>query len=147
MTQPWRHLPAPARAIAVAASEAVEAARVRDAAAYEPAMARLAVLDPEQVGLVLGVVVRSVLEDLHPDGLAADDVRAVLEHCVRGCASWQPADPDTLLGLVAGALGVHASDGDGEAHRPAPADIARHAPLLIADLLGGAGRPLAGYLK
>jgi hypothetical protein len=29
---------------------------------------QLAALSPEQVGLVLGVVVRSLREDLHPDG-------------------------------------------------------------------------------
>ncbi|WP_262282649.1 hypothetical protein [Micromonospora sp. MA102] len=142
MTTTWRHLPAPAREIAQAATEAVGAAQARDAAAYEPAVERLAA---DRAGLVLGGAVRLLLEESHPDGLDGDDVRQVLERCVRSTAEWRPdVDPHVLLVLLASALGVY-DPGDDDAP-PEPAAIARHAPLLIADLLAATGRPLADYL-
>ncbi|MEV0559975.1 hypothetical protein [Dactylosporangium sp. NPDC050588] len=129
----WRHLPPPARAIATAASAAVEAAQARDKEAFDAAVEQLAGLDPEQSGLVLGVVVRALLEDLHPDGLDGDDVRAALEQAVRSAAEWQEVDPQVMVVLLVGALGVQ-DDNDGEG-RPSPQALARHAPLLLADLL------------
>ncbi|MFI7431734.1 hypothetical protein ACIBPB_32650 [Micromonospora sp. NPDC049836] len=144
MTTTWRHLPAPAREIAAAATEAVAAARERDVEAYESAVLRLTAAD--RAGLVLGGVVRLLLEETHPDGLTGDDVRQVLERCVRGAATWRTdVDPHVLLVLLAGALGVY-DPGDDDAP-PDPAAVARHAPLLVADLLAAAGRPLAGYLE
>ncbi|MCW2878670.1 MAG: hypothetical protein JWQ95_2770 [Sphaerisporangium sp.] len=139
MTLSWRHLPKPARAIAEAASDAVAAARSRDLEASRSAAVRLAALDSEQVGLVLGAVVRSLLEGMHPDGPAADDVHALVARCARSAAGWSPdLDPDVLVMLVAGALGVYQPDGvafplDG-------LQVARHAPLLVADLLAVSGR-------
>lgn len=139
----WRHLPAPAREIAEAATEAVAAAAARDAEAYAPTVARLAAAD--RAGLVLGGVVRLLLEESHPDGLDGDDVRQVLERCVRSTVGWWPdVDPHVLLVLLAGALGVY-DPGDDDAS-PDPAAIARHAPVLVVDLLAATGRPLAGYL-
>ncbi|GGS03552.1 hypothetical protein GCM10010169_55350 [Micromonospora fulviviridis] len=144
MTSTWRHLPAPAREIAQAATEAVGAAQARDAGAYQPAVERLAAAD--RAGLVLGGVVRLLLEEGHPDGLDGDDVRQVLERCVRSTAAWLPdVDPHVLLVLLASALGVY-DPGDDDAP-PDPATIARHAPLLVADLLAATGRPLADYLS
>jgi hypothetical protein len=145
MSVRWRELPRPARAIAVSADAAVSAVMSRDPAAFESAAGQLAALGPEQVGLVLGAVVRSLLEDIHPDGLAGDDVQAVLERCARAAAQWLPrVDPGVLVVLLTGALGVH------EAHeepRPLDAlDVARHAPLLVADLLTTSGSSLTGYL-
>jgi hypothetical protein len=146
MSSPWRQLPEPARTIATTTTEAVSAARSPDPDAFEQAVARLAALNPEQVGLVLGAVVRSLLEDLHPDGLTGDDVRAVLEHCVRSAAAWYPGvEPAVLVVLLTGALGVHQAEEEPRAL--AAPDIAAHAPLLIADLLAAAGRPLDGYLR
>ncbi|WP_167604456.1 hypothetical protein [Micromonospora auratinigra] len=143
MTTTWRHLPASAREIAEAATESVAAASDRDAAAYGPAVQRLAAAD--RAGLVLGGVVRLLLEETHPDGLDGDDVRQVLERCVRA-ADWCPdVDPHVLLVLLAGALGVY-DPGDDDSP-PDPAAVARHAPLLVADLLAAAGRPLSGYLS
>jgi hypothetical protein len=140
----FRELPGPARVIAETTSGAVTAAWARDLPAFEEAADRLALLDPEQVGIVLGAVVRTLLEDLHPDGLTGDDVQAVLERCARSALEWCPrVDPDVLLVLLAGALGVH-PDQD-EAHPPAGAAVAWHAPLLVADL-AGTDRQLAGYL-
>ncbi len=143
VTTTWRHLPAPAREIAETATDAVSAAQARDAEAYAPAVARLAAAD--RSGLVLGGVVRLLLEEGHPDGLDGDDVRQVLEQCVRSAATWWPdVDPHVLLVLLAGALGVY-DPGDDE-NPPDPAAIARHAPLLVADLLAVTGRPFAEYL-
>lgn len=138
MTQNWRHLPAPARPIAAAALAAVAAARDHDNDALAGAAGDLAGLDPAQVGLILGTTVRVLLEDTHPDGLDGDDVRGVLEHCVRSAAPWQPdVDPHVVLVLLAGALGVYEDDGE---PAPKPETMARHAALLIVDLLGGVGR-------
>ncbi|TDB79481.1 hypothetical protein [Micromonospora sp. KC721] len=143
MNLTWRHLPAPAREIAAATVDAVEAVRERDVEAHERATARLAGV--EHAGLVLGSVVRLLLEETHPDGLGSDDVRRVLERCVRAATSWQPGvDPHVVLVLLAGALGVY--DPDGDDSPPDPAALARHAPLLVADLLAVTGRPVEGYL-
>jgi hypothetical protein len=134
MVQNWRHLPAPARPIAAAATAAVAAAQARDADALDDAVAGLASLDPAQSGLILGTTVRLLLEAAHPDGLTGDEVRDVLERCVRGAAPWQPeVDPHVVLLLLAGALGVLQEDG---APAEKPDVLARHAALLMADLLG-----------
>ncbi|MET7876931.1 hypothetical protein [Micromonospora profundi] len=139
----WRHLPASAREIANAAGEAVAAVQQRDAATYEVAVERLTGAD--RSGLVLGVVVRLLLEQTHPDGLDGDDVRQVLERCVRSAAEWRAdVDPHVVLVLLAGALGVY-DPGDDD-NPPGPAAVARHAPLLIADLLSASGQPIDGYL-
>ncbi|MEV5694159.1 hypothetical protein [Micromonospora globbae] len=143
MTTTWRHLPAPAREIAVSATEAAAAVRRRDGQAYDEAVARLAAAD--QSGLVLGAVVRLLLEETHPDGLDGDDVRRVLERVARDGLQWlTDVDPHVLLVLLAGALGVY--DPAGDESPPDPPAVARHAPLLVADLLTATGRPLDGYL-
>jgi hypothetical protein len=145
MSRPWRHLPVPARAIAITVTDAVSAAGAHDQEAFADASVELAALDAQRVGLVVGAVVRSLLEDLHPDGLTGDDVHAVLERCARSALDWTEVDPGVLLVLLTGALGIHDPD---EEHRPPGAlEVARHAPLLVADLLDVAGRPLTGYLE
>ncbi|MDG4806690.1 hypothetical protein O7634_07960 [Micromonospora sp. WMMD1120] len=144
MSVTWRHLPAPAREIADAASDAVEAAKTQDPEGYEAAAGRLATA--ERSGLVLGAVVRLLLEESHPDGLDSHDVRQVLQRCVRAAAAWRPdVDPHVVLVLLAGALGVYDSGEDDSP--PDPAALARHAPLLVADLLTVTGRPVDGYLS
>jgi len=143
MSTTWRHLPAPAQAIANAASDAVAAAQERDRDGLEAAVGPLAAA--EGSALVLGAVVRLLLEEAHPDGLGGDEVRRVIEGCARAAAVWEPAvDPHVLLILLAGALGVH--DQDEGAPRPAPDSLARHAALLVAHLLTSTSRPFAGYL-
>jgi hypothetical protein len=140
--QMWRHLPGPARPIAAATDAAVAAVRDRDDQAFEAAVEDLAALDVGQVGLILGTTVRLLLEDTHPDGLTADDVRAVLERCVRSAATWRSdADPQVVLMLLAGALGVLEEDAGPP---PKPAALATNAALLVADLLGR--RPARDYL-
>jgi hypothetical protein len=141
VTDDWRHLPAPARPIAAAADAAVAAARARDAETTADAVGALAALDPGTTGLILGTAVRVLLETTHPDGLDGDDVRKVLEHCVRASAGWQPdVDPHVLLVLLAGSLGVL----DEEVPPPKPDELALHATLLFADLLGE--RPMRDLL-
>jgi hypothetical protein len=143
---PGRRLPEPARAIAVAVTDAVAAAAAHDEEGYEEAAARLAGLNPEQVGVVLGAVVRSLLEALHPDGLTGDDLRGVLERCARSAAGWLPGvDATVFVVLLTGALGVHGAEGEQPA--PGPREVARHAPVLVADLVAASGRPLADCLR
>ncbi|MFF0313088.1 hypothetical protein ACFYPH_00350 [Micromonospora sp. NPDC005252] len=143
MTGTWRHLPATARAIAVTATAAVAAAQARDNQAYDEAVADLAADD--RSGLVLGTVVRLLLEEGHPEGLAGDDIRQVLTRCVQNAMRWRrDVDPHVVLVLLAGALGVYDPEGD-ESRPDAPA-LAQHAPLLVADLLAVTGVPLDDYL-
>ena len=142
MTTSWRHLPVAARPIAAATEAAVTAARARDSEAMAKAVGDLGTSDPAQVGLILGTGVRLLLEDQHADGLTGDDVRTVLQSCVRTAAEWQrDVDPHVVLILLAGALGVHDDDG---APPPDPEVLARHAVLLIADQLGD--RSIRDYL-
>jgi hypothetical protein len=139
----WRHLPATARAIAVAASDAVVAAQEHDRDMFEVGVGTLATT--ERSGLVLGAVVRLLLEELHPDGLDSHDIRRIVDDCRRSAEAWQAnVDPYTLLVLLAGALGIH--DQDDQAPHLTPASLARHSILLVADLLTAAPRPLASYL-
>jgi hypothetical protein len=146
MSLSGRRWPAPVRAIAEAAEDAVTAVIARDLESFESAAVRLAALNPEQVGLVLGAVVRMLLEELHPDGLAGEDIQVVLARCARAAVGWVPdVDLDVLVVLLTGALGIHQPD---EEARPIGGlELARHTPLLVADLLGVVGRPLAGYLE
>jgi hypothetical protein len=137
----FRELPAPARAVAEAAKVAVDAANHRDTDTFEPAAATLAVV--EGSGLVLGSVVRLLLEERNPDGLGADEVKAALVDCVTWAESWAgDVDPHAVLVLLASALGVH--DPDGEVPDPSPQDLSRHGALLTASLLGP--RPIDRYL-
>ncbi|MEU7927383.1 hypothetical protein [Micromonospora sp. NPDC049801] len=143
MTGTWRHLPASARAIAVTATAAVAAAQARDDQAYDETVDDLAA--DERSGLVLGTVVRLLLEESHPDGLDGDDIRQVLARCVQDAARWRSdVDPHVVLVLLAGALGVY--DPEGDDSPPGASALARHAPLLVADLLAVTGAPLADYL-
>ncbi|MGA8113463.1 MAG: hypothetical protein WCA46_07380 [Actinocatenispora sp.] len=141
----WRDLPEPARGIAEATGDAVRAARAADDDAYREATARLAAAEPEQVGIVTGAAVRLLLEDTHPDGLTADDLRAVLTRCVTSAVWFTALDPTVPGILVAGALGVHESDGE-RLPLTGPA-VAAHAPLLLASLATGAEHPLEVYLR
>ncbi|MEV8505718.1 hypothetical protein AB0368_12940 [Actinoplanes sp. NPDC051475] len=134
MTDQWRDLPAPARPIAAATAAAVRAAHERDGAALTEAVAELGAQDQVQAGLILGTAVRLLLESAHPDGLDAGDVRAVLEQTVRSAAPWCPeVDPQVVLYLLAGALGVWEDDGS---PAPKPDALGLHAALLLAHLRG-----------
>jgi hypothetical protein len=129
---PLNAFPPAGRAIAQATTAAVEAARASDAPAFEEATTELAACEPEQVRLVLGVVVRELLEHLHPDGLSGDDLQELIRSCVRRVFAWYPAiDVDALVVVITGALGMQ----EDEEKRHPPLVVARHAPLFIAELL------------
>ena len=135
-----RDLPTTARAIAGAAASAVDAAVRRDADSFETAAATLAAT--EGSGLVLGSVVRLLLEEDNSDGLGADEVRAALVHCVTQASTWAAdVDPHAVLVLLASALGVHDPS---DVPDPSPRELARHGALLTASLLGP--RPIDRYL-
>src|SRR4051794_23168183 len=137
---PTPQLPAAARAISAATTDAVTAARAQEIEAFTEATDRLAAAEPEQVRVVLGVVVRALLEDLHPDGLSGDDLLELIKSCVRTSFGWYPAvDVQALIVVVTGALGVHEPDTE---PRPVTAlEVARHAPLFIAELLDTPNSP------
>ncbi|AGL20628.1 hypothetical protein [Actinoplanes sp. N902-109] len=142
MTNEWRQLPAPARPIAAATAAAVRAAKEQDPQALTEAVAELGAQDQAQTGLILGTAVRLLLETRHPDGLDADDVRAVLAGTARSAAAWCPGvDPQVLLYLLANALGVWEDDGE-----PVPKSeaLGRHAALLIDHLV--AAEPITDVL-
>jgi hypothetical protein len=152
-----------------ALAESVDAALARDADRFAEAAGRLAVQDPQRLVLVQAGVIRSLLEQLHPDGLSSADAQDVLRRCLTSAASWYPqADPDVLVLVLTGALGLaegtgpapaaasaNGLDGDPDPDADAdpapvpaagPAALSQGAALLIADLLAAAGAPLAGYL-
>jgi len=128
-----------------AITEAAEAASSQDAGRFALAADRLAVQDPHRLGLVQGWVLRSLLEELHPDGLSSADAQDVLRRCLMSAAQWHAeADPGVLVQVLTGALGL--SDPDAETAPAGPAAISAGATLLIADLLSVAGGSLTGYL-
>lgn len=162
-------IPGAARDIVRAITRAVDAARDGDdATAYEAAIARLAT--QPSAGRVLGDVLRLLLEDTHPDGLSADDITLVIGRCHRAAVVWlapERVDATVLLAALAGALGVHEAGVTYEAldlprpqadehhdlddsvpiRPPRWPDYARHAPLLVADLLPFAPATLDAYLE
>jgi hypothetical protein len=140
-----RDLPPAARTVARRVAAAVGAAAAADDAALQSAAADLETLDAAHVSVLLGGVIRTVLEEQHPDGVDGDDLRAVLDGCTQWALRWLPGvDPEVLLVIVAGALGVHPEEADG-IDRPGPAALALHAPLLVAYLLGP--RPVDRYVS
>ena len=142
----WRQAPPPVRAIAVAVLDAVAAARAEHREVFDDAVAQLAAQDPTRVQVLLGDVVRMLLEATHLDGLSGDDVATVLDGCVRSAAPWFPeVDPGVLVVLLVGALGVHGGEED-EPREITALEVAQHAPLLVADLLAFKAEPLDGYL-
>ncbi len=133
--------------LAKAISASVDAAAREDADDMRAAAADLAALDGEQTGVLMGSVMRMLLEEQHPDGLDGDDIRDVLDGCARWAAAWLPeTDPHALLIILAGALGIHPDDHD-EVERPTGQALALHAPLLIARLLSAGHRRLDVYLS
>jgi hypothetical protein len=172
-TTSWRELPGPARAIGSAVTRAVDAAGDGDRDAYEESASELVTHPGEATGIVLAAIVRSMLEEQHPDGLDGDDIQLILGRCYRGAAAWLPPeriDVDTLIAVLASALGIQEAgitydeigppppglSGDewldpvAEDEKPRKAPTASayawHAPLIIADMLAASGRSLPRYL-
>jgi len=161
-------IPGPARDFVRAVTQAVDAAVRGDTATYDSATVQLATHPAG--GRVLGDVLRSMLEDTHPDGLTSDDITLVVGRCYRAAGAWLPlerVDVTVLLAVLASALGIHEPgvtyealdlERSGADERPDPddavpvrpptwPDYARHAPLLVADLLPYAPATLDGYLE
>ena len=161
-------IPGPARDFVRTVTQAVDTATSGDdVATYDSATAQLATQPIG--GRVLGDVLRSLLEDTHPEGLNSDDITLVIGRCYRAAAAWLPperVDVTMLLAVLASALGIHepaityealdlpCSDAD-ECRDPDDAvpvkppiwpDYAWHAPLLLADLLPFAPATLGSYL-
>jgi hypothetical protein len=130
-------LPASARPVAVAITDAVTAAG--DAVVFEAATARLVSLDREQVRLLLGTVVRLLLEESHPGGVDGDALRDVLSRVVSASAEWFDAEPSVVAYVLLGAVGATDPDTD----RPPPATtLLAHAAAVTAELLRTSPRPL-----
>ncbi len=122
--------PPTVRAIAAATDDAVNAARAKSKGSFADAVERLAGEDQGKVGLIHAEIVRSLLEELHPDGLSGEDVQNVLARTVRSASEWNPElDVPGFVEVLTGALGV----ADTEEKRPRPRP--EHAVLILADLL------------
>ncbi|MFE3290861.1 hypothetical protein [Rhodococcus sp. NPDC059234] len=138
--------PRAARDIASATDEAVTAARVPDRDAFEESCEKLRPLDLERVRAVHSAMVREVLEDLHPDGLTGESVQEALERCARGATTWLPdLQVPLLVTVLTGALGL--TDPDEESGPQDRFAVARHALVVLADLLSTAQAPASGYLR
>lgn len=119
--------------MATAVDAAVSAAQAGDAAAFTEAMADLSRADREQLAVLLGTVMRDLLERSHPDGLDAGDVEQALRSCSTSAASWyELLDSEVLILALAGALGITDLD---ESPQPGAAAVVAHGLLLIADQL------------
>jgi hypothetical protein len=125
-------LPAVARELRTVLRDLVRAAAARDAAALAGAGGRVERLDPEHVRLVLGHVVRALVERTHPDGVDADDLSDLLRAVVRGAGPH--VDVTALVVVLSGAFGVHPED---DAPASPPAEVASSAAVLVAHLLDG----------
>jgi hypothetical protein len=123
----------------------VTAARAGDPVAFGEAMTGLAALDREQLAVLLGTVMRELLERSHPDGLDSDDAQHILSSTARRAVAWyEPLDGAALLEALIGALGVTDLDG---APQPEPDAVLAHGVLLIADQLHVLGQQLPPVLK
>ncbi|NLU84639.1 hypothetical protein [Rhodococcus sp. HNM0569] len=130
------HWPRIAVDTAEATVAAVDAARTADAAAFGDALDVLADVPHEQVVAVHSGIVRELLETRYADGLATDDVRALLEACVRA-AHWSvDASPHALAAVLTGALGVAEPD-PSDAAVLAPRAVTAAAVLVVVELSGG----------
>jgi hypothetical protein len=120
-----------ASTLSAAIAAAVHAAWAADSAAFAEASNRLTAQDLERVGIVQAAVLRSLLEELHPDGLDAEDARAVLTRSVQASVWFPDIDSETLLLVVAGALGVLDPEDQPQTGRDR---LTTHATALIAEL-------------
>lgn len=137
-------LTSPAR-LSASVLAAAQAADAQDEAAFTEAVTTLSALDEDQVRTVLGWVLRGALEELHPDGLDADDLRDVVGRVAREALPWfTGTDPQVLVVALTGAFGEH-PEADGEPRLPHPGVVA-HSVLLARDLARAGGRPLARHL-
>jgi hypothetical protein len=131
------------RALRTAVSDAVRAAAEEDAAALADCGPALAALDEPRLRIVLGEMLRSAIEELHPDGLSSTDAQDLIEHCTEQAAWYPELDPEVLVVVLLGAFGAH--DPDQQPALP-PAVVAQHAAVLLVDLLTGPAETEPGQL-
>lgn len=130
------------RAIAGATEDAICSARAKAKDAFAEAIENLSSEDHVQVAAIHAEMVRSLLEELHPDGLTGEDVQDALSSAVRSAIEWYPdLDVQGFVEVLTGALGV----ADTEEKRPAPR--AEHAVLILADLLVRRSAAADGYIR
>ncbi len=113
---------------------------VGDAGGFAGASAELARFDAEQARVVLGWVLRRALEERHPDGLDADDLRDAVAATARAAQWFDGLDPRILVVVLTAALGEHPDPE--EVPRLGHALVLQHSLLLVHDLATGPGRPL-----
>lgn len=117
--------------MAKAIASAVAAASEGTADAFNDAAAALRRADAETLGVLLGEVTRDLLERSHPDGLDSDDAEAVIDCCAQRFSWFEPFDPDALVLVLTGALGVL----DLDESPVSAAVLITHGILLITDRL------------
>ena len=133
MTQ--RAEPHAARAIRAGLTAAVAAAGSSDRAAFDAATARLQTGDSEVLFRIEALLVRGLLEQRHPDGLDAADLRAAITLTLDRARPWWPdADASALVAAGLRSLGLDEPEAEAPPH---PAEVGRHAVLLIATLSEG----------
>jgi hypothetical protein len=125
------NLPPAARRIADGVTAGLTAAEDQDAAAFRVATADLALLDAEQVRLVLGAMVASMLEASFPDGLAAADLRLLVERTMHRAAWFGAAQVPALVVVLTNAVGIRPDDEPDDVPHLA---VVQHAALLVAEL-------------
>ena len=139
---PTPEWPPTVRAIAGATDDAIGSARAKAKDAFVEAIEKLSSEDHVQVAAIHAEMVRSLLEELHPDGLTGEDVQDALSSAVRSAVEWYPdLDVHGFVEVLTGALGVS----DTEEKRPSPG--AEHAVLILADLLVRRSAAADGYIR
>lgn len=138
--------PRDARRIADATAAAIAAARDASPENFGTGVEELAELPFEQVTIVHAGVVRALLEDLHPDGLAGDDIHDVLTRLVGSASAWLPGlDVGALAAVLTGALGF--TDTSDDAQKVGHVGYLRSAVLVMADLLAAADTVPDRYIR
>lgn len=128
------HWPAITREIAEGSVVALTAVREESRPRFDEAVEVLVALPYEQVTAVHSGMARELFEELHPDGLAGEDVQAVLESVVRRGVRWVPSlDPDAVVAVLTGTLGVH--DPDEKRPRIVPGRYITAGVLVLAELV------------
>ncbi|MBL7494429.1 hypothetical protein I6A60_19825 [Frankia sp. AgB1.9] len=101
-------LPPAGRAIERAVTDLGRAVAGRDEPALRDGCERLRGYDEVLVRDVLHRLTLGLVERAYPDGLDGDDIRTLFGEVARPAAPWLGGlDPDAVLIVLAGALGVH----------------------------------------
>jgi hypothetical protein len=133
VTSPVKHPQDAGAVLSSAIAAAVDSARAGDLARFTADCARLEALDIEQVGILEAAVIRSLLEQAHPDGVDSADIRDLLTRSAQA-ASWFPDfTVDAVLLVLSGALGMIDPEEQPSLERRL---AARHGALVIAELAG-----------